>query len=163
MSSSQLLVPQDYSRLDSVDGCARELQALFAHWLGLKGDRRMPSRQDFDPTQVPRLLRHMILVDVFADAPRERRFRVRLLGTEQVDRLGGDWTGFFPHDGVDLAAAERLCAVGEHIVASREPWISTGKVYWVPGKEHTTFETVLLPLSDDNDNVNMIIGLTKFS
>ena len=122
----------------------------------------MPARRDFDPAEVPDLLPHLILIDVFADQPPERRFRVRLHGTAQAYYQGVDWTGAYLHDKTDRESADRLCAVGDQIVATRQPWISTGGLYWMPDKPYHRFETVLLPLSNDDRAVNMVLGLTIF-
>jgi hypothetical protein len=82
--------------------------------------------------------------------PRERRFKVRLHGTEQVRYQGIDWTGAYIHDKTDAASADRLCAVGDHIVATHEPWISTGNLYWLPRKHYRHFQSILLPMSDND-------------
>lgn len=162
MFTTELLVPHSSRRLSSIDECRPELQELHALWSRLRGERRMPSRAEFDPADARSLLRHLMLIDVLADAPTERRFQVRLHGTAQVEYLGNDWTGSFPHERTDQAAADRLCAVGDHIVASRDPWMSTGRIYFSPKRPLSDFETILLPLSDDGDRVSMILGLTVF-
>ncbi|MEZ5666800.1 MAG: hypothetical protein R3F55_05090 [Alphaproteobacteria bacterium] len=79
-----------------------------------------------------------------------------------MDSLGLDWTGAFLHEKTDKASADRLCSIGDTIVATREPWMSTGGVYWSAERPYSSFQSVLLPLSDDDDTVNMIIGLTVF-
>ena len=40
------------------------------------------------------------------------------------------------------------------------PWMSTGGLYWIPEKPFYHFESLLLPLSDDDEIVNMILGMT---
>ncbi|GGF01939.1 hypothetical protein GCM10011611_04290 [Aliidongia dinghuensis] len=154
------IVPGSTKRL-SIGECRPELQELHALWQRLRGNRRMPARRDFDPIQVPKLLPDMFLVDVLAGNPPERRYRVRLQGTAQADYYGADWTGSYIHQMIDQESADRFCAVGDFIVASREPWISTGALYWLPEKPYYRFESVLLPLSDDGISVNMILGLTR--
>jgi hypothetical protein len=139
MLADSLVVPGSATRLLSLDQCRPELRELHDVWLRLRGDRRMPARRDFDPSEMRKLLPHIMLIDVDASMPREKRYRVRLHGTAQV-------------------AAERLCAVGDHIVETREPWISTGGLYWLPTKPFSRFESILLPLSDDDRSVNMILG-----
>lgn len=162
MFTTEMLVPDSSRRLSSIDECRPELRKLHDLWSRLRGERRMPSRAEFDPADARSVLRHLMLIDVFADAPPERRFRVRLHGTAQADYLGTDWTGYFIHERTDRAAADRLCAVGDHVVASRTPWMSTGQVYFTAKRPLSHFESVLLPLSDDDDVVNVILGLTIF-
>lgn len=155
------VVPGSTKRLFSIDACRPELQQIHALWQRLRGSRLMPARRDFDPTQVPKLLPDIFLVDVLAGNPPEQRYRVRLQGTAQVDYSGADWTGSFLHQVVDQAAADRFCAVGDAVVSGREPWMSTGELYWLPNKPFYRFETILLPLSDDGRSVNIILGLTR--
>lgn len=160
MIAEHAIVPGSTRRL-AIDECRPELQELHALWQRLRGDRKMPARRDFDPAQVPRLLPDIFLADVLTGNPVERRYRVRLQGTAQADYYGADWTGSFLHEMIDRASADRFCAVGDYIVSSREPWMSTGKLYWLPEKPFYRFETILLPLSDDGMTVNMILGLTR--
>ncbi|HEY4264698.1 MAG TPA: PAS domain-containing protein [Micropepsaceae bacterium] len=163
MITQGLMIPDSYARLASIAKCRTELQALFRFWEKLRGPRSMPARRDFDPADLRALLPHLILIDVFAQKPPERRFRVRLQGTAQVDYQGSDWTGCYLHEKTEQASADRLCAVGDHIVATHEPWMSTGGLYWTRRKPYSRFESILLPLSDDDATVNMILGLTIFS
>ncbi|SMF23498.1 PAS domain-containing protein [Tistlia consotensis] len=162
MIAASMIVPGSSTRLLSIEDCRPELQELHRLWRELRGERRMPARRDFDPADARRLLPHLMLIDVFPQSPRERRFRVRLHGTAQVDYQGADWTGCYPHQKTDRAPADRLCEVGDQVVASREPWMSTGTLYWLPSKPWSRFETILLPLSDDDETVNMLLGLTVF-
>ena len=154
------IVPGSSRRIASIAECRPELQQLETLWQRLRGDRRMPARRDFDPMAVPKLLPRIYLVDVFPDAPLEQRYRVRLQGTEEVRSIGADWTGLFLHQAAERGAADRLVAVAEQVATAREPWISTGRLYWIPEKPFYHFESLLLPLSDDDDIVNMILGLT---
>ncbi|HEV2675073.1 MAG TPA: PAS domain-containing protein [Aliidongia sp.] len=160
MITEHAIVPGSTRRL-AVEECRPELQQLYFLWQKLRGIRLMPARRDFDPAQVPRLLPDIFLVDVLASNPPERRYRVRLQGTAQVDYYGADWTGSYIHQMIDRGSADRFCAIGDHLVSTRAPWTSTGKLYWLPEKPFYRFETVLLPLSDDGIAVNMVLGLTR--
>lgn len=162
MTGISTVGPDSATRSLPIDECRPELQELHRIWHRLRGARSMPARRDFNPAAARQLLPHLMLIDVLPDASPERRFRVRLYGTAQVDYQGADWTGYFLHEKTDRAAADRLCLVAEHIVASRQPWTSTGGLYWLPEKPYANFQTILLPLSDDDAIVNMIIGLTIF-
>jgi len=145
MLTASKVVPGSYARIDSVEECRPELRQLHDLWQALRGERRMPARRDFDPADARRLLPHIMLIDVVAEAPRERRYRVRLHGTAQAAFQGTDWTGAYLHEKTDRESAERLCDVGDHIVASRAPWMSTGSLYWTESRPYSRFETMLLP------------------
>jgi hypothetical protein len=162
MIAPSMVVPGSDTRLLSIGECRSELQDLHGFWQGLRGGRAMPARRDFDPASLRTLLPHLMLIDVFADMPRERRFRVRLHGTAQVHYQGSDWTGCFLHEKAEKDSADRLCDVGDHIVATHEPWMSTGKLYWTHRRPFSQFQSILLPLSDDGAAVNMILGLSVF-
>lgn len=154
------IVPGSTRRIASIAECRPELRQLHSVWERIRGDRRMPARRDFEPLDVPKLLPRIYLVDVFADHPIEQRYRVRLQGTEEVRNVGADWTGLYLHQAADRAAADRLVAVAEQIATSRAPWISTGRLYWIPEKPFYHFESLLLPLSDDDVIMSMILGIT---
>ncbi|NMM46285.1 PAS domain-containing protein [Rhodospirillaceae bacterium KN72] len=59
------------------------------YWLSLPRDGLIPSRADFDPTDVPRLLPRFILHEV----QDRKRIYIRLCGTALVRRHGADITG----------------------------------------------------------------------
>lgn len=153
-------IPGSYRRIASIAECRPEIQELHAVWMRMRGLRGLPSRRDFDPAEVPRLLSRMFLVDVLPAIAPERRYRVRLEGTELVESHGSDWTGRYLHEVNTLATADRLVAVADRVVAGRIPFASTGALYWLPGKPHYHYETILLPLAEDDGIVNMIMGMT---
>ena len=123
MFAFNMIVPATSTRIASIEECRPELREIHDYWQKLRGGRTMPARGDVDPADAVRLLPHIMLVDVFPDAARERRYRIRLHGTEQVNYLGSDWTGSFMHEKADRAAADRLCAIGDHLAANPEPWM----------------------------------------
>src|SRR6185312_534525 len=80
---------------------SRDMNEIHAYWLAKRGQRRMPSRWDIDPAEIPRLLRNLMLIDVSHDPI---RFRYRLIGSNVVDATGEDRTGRW-FDTVDFIAA----------------------------------------------------------
>src|SRR5579885_3127635 len=50
------------------------LQQVYDYWRGKTGARGLPSRRDIDPTEIPHLLPHLMLVDVLGNG----RYRYRL-------------------------------------------------------------------------------------
>jgi hypothetical protein len=136
-----------------------ELNEIHAYWLAKRGQRRMPARQDIEPTEIPRLLRNVMLIDVFHDPV---RFRYRLIGTNVADATGENRTGKC-FDTMDFFAANPIveeqyataAATGEP-VHSLEPFyrLDTGTRYDV--------ERLLLPLSSDGVTVDMILVYFQF-
>ena len=66
------------------------LRDIFAYWQSQRGTRAMPARADIQPMEIPRLLRHVYLIDVLSD-PRD--YRHRLVGTAIGERYGDERTG----------------------------------------------------------------------
>jgi hypothetical protein len=130
----------------------------FAYWQSKLGGRRMPSRKDLEPTEIPDLLANLVLVDV-SHVPLD--FRYRLIGTAIVQRIAFDYTGrrFMELDHQQLGStvwetATRICEEGLPLV-SDIPYV--GPDQWVRG-----YRDLYLPLSDDGQQVNMIVGIVEF-
>lgn len=68
---------------------AQSIDALIAYWQSKCGDTGIPDRADIDPTEIPRLLQDIIILERTDDA----NLRVRLAGTNVVSCLDYDPTG----------------------------------------------------------------------
>src|SRR5258706_14898225 len=64
------------------------LQSAYDHWCRIAAGRPMPQRRDLDPADIPRLLPHVMLVDVD-----DGRYRYRLIGTANAQEHGMNATG----------------------------------------------------------------------
>ena len=134
------------------------LQRGLDYWDRKRGDRRMPARRDIEPTEIADLLPNIVLVDVERD-PLD--FRYRLIGTAITARLARDYTGSsfssLPHQ----QPGSRVWETAVRIIAEREPVFSdipyVGPDRWVRG-----YGDVYMPLSEDDDRVNMIFGVVQF-
>jgi len=133
-------------------------QRAFAYWQSKLDGRSMPSRKDIEPTEIPELLANIVLVDVSHD-PLD--FRYRLIGTAIVERIAFDYTGkrFVELD--HQQPGSRVWETALRICNEREPIISdipyVGPDQWVRG-----YRDLYLPLSDDGEQVNMIMGVVEF-
>jgi hypothetical protein len=128
---------------------------LYRYWLEKCGDRAMPARQDIDPAEIPALLPYLTLVERVGD-----KFRYRLVGTAIVREVGIDPTGSFAgsyvsHDPTSVAAFQTM---GNCLVSTGRPHLADGQYELKPGFVHN-FLALLLPLSDDGTNVNMVLAL----
>src|SRR5271163_2944830 len=65
------------------------LRAAYDYWRRIAAGKAMPCRRDLDPADIPRLLPHVMLVDVLADG----RYRYRLIGTANAREHGMNATG----------------------------------------------------------------------
>lgn len=141
----------DY-RADPVHG------AVLAYWETKRGARRMPARRDIDPTELPRVLPYLQLIE----AVPPDRFRYRLVGTAIVQIFGHDYTGRFL-DELALGAertnffAGKLQAVRDNArpMFVRTQYVSAKGVHFMANR-------LYVPLSEDDRNVNMVLGSLTF-
>lgn len=136
-----------------------DLRRLHALWEAKRGDRRMPSRADLDPSEFRNLLPHVLLADL---VPPPETYRIRLMGQAIVDFYGLNPTGRAPDLWLDPAAAERFKHLANLIADTKAPAFRAGNVFWIPSKYHKHFESCYLPLSADGVACNMVIGAIKF-
>lgn len=140
--------------------CDSRIAALYQYWLSLRPAADMlPGRQHFDPTDVPRLLPWILLVDVEREP---LRFRYRLVGTENVRVKGYDSTGQYLDERVpDFATTptypQWLAAVEHRQVAYHRGL----PVRHVP-KDYIESERLLLPLARNGQHVDMVLALAVF-
>ena len=138
---------------------SQEMNEIHDYWLAKRGQRRMPSRQDIEPTEIPRLLRNVMLIDVLHDPA---RFRYRLIGTNVVDATGENRTGKC-FDSVDFFAANPIVREQyDAVVATGEPVHSLEPFYRLDTRREYEVERLLLPLSSDGVTVDMILVYFHF-
>jgi len=126
---------------------------LYRYWLSKRGRRAMPARGDIDPTEIPRLLPYIAIVHKI-----EGEFRFRLAGSAIARQFGHELTGEVVGSNVSNPeeSIAALRAVGERVFADAQPVFSTGWHQTRRGALHKV-SVLLLPLSDDGRQVNMII------
>jgi hypothetical protein len=139
--------------------CDPDLVELHQLWEIKRGERLMPSRADFDPSEFRKLLPTIQLYDV---GRAEGIYRVRLVGSALVALAGRDNTGKPPGYGLPEADARAIVEILNLVVRRRAPLFGRGRVHWITGKSHRKYEGSVLPLSDDGTSVNMILCALKF-
>jgi hypothetical protein len=133
--------------------CHPEVRAVVAYWRGKAGSRRMPARSDIDPSELKSYLPRVSLVDVVPD---ERRFVYRLVGTEEAALRGYDPTGRSVGDGYFGPNRELAFMHYQYPVEHRAPFCYRGDFEVSDGSVENE-DVVFLPLSEDDDKVNMIL------
>jgi hypothetical protein len=136
------------------------LEEAYRYWLAKSAGRRMPSRADIDPIEIPRLLPDVMLVERHDDG----RYRYRLIGTENTIAHGLNATGRYLDEvlpGPDYAA--HVLALYDECVRERRP-LYTECLFFAPGRQEPERHTkvLFLPLSPDGDRVNMIFVVQVF-
>lgn len=149
-------------------GDAREIRPLInsaallealTHWEAICRPSGYPARADFDPMAIPRLLSATLLLDVMP----EDRFVYRLAGAEIEKRYNiNSFVGKTPQE--TLGAKSETVLAPYRLVRdqkcifyrnSAEDWLEREPSY-------KSYQVLLLPLSDDGDCVNMILGVFDF-
>ena len=147
-------MPNDLRQLSFPRTCHPHTIAIYEYWLRKCGERRMPTRDDIDPTEMaPKWLPGICLVDVVPD---ERRYVYRLVGTGEVEVRGEDPTGRSVADGFFGFTAEDALDCYSQVVQNRAPLLDASPFTAATGR-YVTEETIFLPLSDDGVTVNKIL------
>lgn len=131
-----------------------ELAALYQFWVEKKSSLgKIPSRADFSPQELTRLLPHIALVDVDHDSSIPE-FTFRLCGTQIAEDSGVDLTGktwsHFPNSSEVIKRAIKL-------TEDMQPYYATNiQAKWAPKNFHH-YSVLALPLSKDGQQVDMIL------
>jgi hypothetical protein len=138
-----------------------ELAVIHEYWQSTRRGRRMPSRADIVPAELTLHLPQILLADVLDEG---KEFRYRLLGTRLTPYFPTRATGKTFTDALapfGAATVKGTIAVYRSIVNERRAALIKG-----PGdyyhQDAKTFEAILMPLSDDDLNVTMILGAFEF-
>ena len=118
----------------------------------------MPSRADVDPGDIKGLLSNVLLIDVARD-PLD--FRYRLIGTTIDEHSAESHTGQWISDIPERAPPGKVWDNLAKVVETRRP--SRLSVPYVgPHHDFLSTEQIVLPLSDDDDRVNMLLCLIDY-
>ena len=129
-----------------------ELDALQDLWTKMCRDRPMPPRSDFSLEVAQRWAANLSIATVTPDG----RFQFRLFGTKLIRVYGRDLTGAFLDE---LTPVDLWSVITLHYRAV----VNTRKPLYAPvsisnGRWYTEVSRLLLPLSDDGDRVNFVMG-----
>jgi hypothetical protein len=135
-----------------------------AYWCRIAAGRAMPRRADLDPLDIPKLLPHVMLVEVHRSDPGPVRYRYRLIGTANAQEQGTNATGRFVDEAI-AGAEYRTQVIGlyDECVAERCPVYSESLFLSQAGgaiERHT--KVGLMPLSDDGSTVNQVFVVQVF-
>ncbi len=141
------------------------LAFLKAYWDRLRGERAMPARGDIRPVDMKAHLGWIVLLDVLPEVlAQPRDFRHRTVGTRLTEHFHTDPTGRTVSEFYGIFGAQirdGMLAVLRRVVAGKTPVLSAGMGGMV-GQPYIRFSMLYLPLSDDGESVNIILGGMKF-
>jgi hypothetical protein len=137
-----------------------KIRELHAYWPSIHPpDRRLPSRQQFNPLAVTSLLPNIWLLDVIREP---LRLRYRLIGTRIVDPQGGERTGQWLHEAPPEFApnAPRFFHYTQVVQSGKPSW-RRGKPFLMSYVERCAeLGRIFLPLAGDGTTVDMILAIT---
>lgn len=132
------------------------IREALRNWVAIHPGTCLPGRQHFDPINVPRLLKNIVLTEVERDP---YRFKVRVLGTVVADIFGRDFTGkymdeVFQEHGASLSHKLRVEAVETGLPCLRPTGPGT-----FTGLNIAPLEGVHLPLAADGVTVDHLLSI----
>ena len=131
-----------------------DLRRLRDYWLEARGSRRMPSRHVIDPMEMPGILPHVVLTDVFHDP---LRFRYRLIGTAITTLTGRDVTGSWLNQELYGDRTDNMLWTFRTCAETGEPVAVRQKAQF-PDREWVGVEVLLLPLGKTDTTVEIILS-----
>ena len=156
------MIKRELASVDMVKAASQPesklIERALDYWDSKRGGRRMPSRRDIDPLEMADLLPNVVLVDVQHE-PLD--FRYRLVGTAIVTRLGHDHTGERFSTLPQQSTGSPIWEAASRIVGEKRPIVShfsyVGANRWI-----SNYRDLSMPLSEDDDRVNMIFRMVQF-
>lgn len=131
-----------------------QLRSLFDYWNRKRGRRPFILRSELEPREIMSLLPLIFILDVQNDP---RRYRIRLMGTEIVQRFGGEYTGRYLDD-LDFGAAKaQVLADYDRVADSVEPHLAFSE-YAQQGRGRIQAERLALPMSTDGRYADRVLG-----
>jgi PAS domain len=133
-------------------------QRLYGYWRSIAPSGALPSRQHFDPVDIPDLLSCLWLLDVQRDP---FRLRYRLAGTTIVEAIGHEVTGQLldeAHPNIEDRAGF-LARYSGVVESGRPSWRKGYPRLWTH-RDFGSVENLLLPFARDGHTVDMLCALT---
>lgn len=144
--------------LSFLSRCTERIRLAYNYWNEKRGQRKMPSRADIDPSEIRGLLPGIILVDVHRNP---FKLTYRLVGTDEVQARGYDPTGGDLTEHVFASIAEEgyktycLAAELKAPVFDEEPADCTNQ--WL-----REVGSLVMPLSSDGETVDMLMAFIDY-
>jgi hypothetical protein len=133
------------------------LREIYGYWDAKRGGRMMPRRSDIDPSEIPKLLPRILIVQALGDG----RFRYRLAGTAIVEAFGVEITGTLVGDIAHGEYRAQLLTIYETAFAARRPLLAYSRYYGVQRIPRSAVR-LLMPLSPDDRVMDQVLSLHVF-
>jgi len=137
-----------------------EQKKVYDYWRSKCRNGRFPSRSDISPTDLVPFLPMISLIETDANIP-DNRFKVRLAGTGFWSHYGEEITGRY----IDQLPIGERCEywdrVLNQVVIGRKPTAGVTRP-GTPNGAHMAQFWIRLPLSENGDDINLILGFDQF-
>lgn len=119
----------------------------------------MPARGDVDPIEIPKLLPYVMLVDVLP----ARRYRYRLIGTDNTEAQGVHATGSYLDEVLPGPGyKQHVLALYDECVHSRRPLYSECLFFSLEDSPARQIKVIFLPLSEDGAQVSQVLVIQVY-
>lgn len=136
-----------------------KLSKALAYWNTKRGARLMPQKADIVPGELKAILPNILLADVVEAGT---RFCYRLVGTGIVNAYGANMTGKYIGELLPNVDDDFTLDLYRTTYRERLPVFSRG-TYITAGKgSRLTVNRLLLPLSEDDEQANVIMAVLTF-
>ncbi|MEK9969565.1 MAG: PAS domain-containing protein [Ferrovibrio sp.] len=132
--------------------------AIHRYWLDQRQGGRLPGRSDIDPLAMRAALGNIALLEVQHDPV---RFRLRLVGTYQVSRLGFDPTGMWLDEMPAPEYRALLISRLQAILERPEPLLVRNRQ--LMDDRWYDYETIWLPMANDGERIDMVMACQIFA
>ena len=133
----------------------KELNDVVNIWRAKTKDKPIASRADFDARTIKPYMRNMSILDVEIQPDGTRRYKYRYMGSAIVE-VFGEQTGRHLDEFIAPDRMARWTAAHDLIVLSGRP-LRYEVSYRSPQINYLASECLMLPLSEDGQNVNMMM------
>lgn len=128
------------------------LSRLLRYWTSKAAAGRLPARGDIDPTEIPEILPHLMIID----PAEEGGFRCRLCGTAVAESYGRELRGKTFDEAFTIEGAARAAAHCRLVFALRRP-VVVHNTYANARGNPLVANRLLLPLADDGVSVTKVL------
>ena len=133
-----------------------EQQSLYDYWRSKCQGGKLPSRFDIDPSEIHVQLPMISLVET-CNLSEKRRFKYRLAGTGFWDLYESEITGKYIDELPIGCRTDYWHRVLSRVVDQKRPSAGVTRP-GTPLRAHLAQFWVRLPLSDDGENISMVLG-----
>jgi hypothetical protein len=134
------------------------LAELYQYWSDRRGQRSLPARTDIDPVDIPHLLPHIALTEIVPSSDgKEPRFHYRVAGTQIEERFGCALTNRFLDEIKEGDYLTYIQSLYRQVMTDLAPVYAESS--FDAGDSNTLLaKRLMLPLSDDQRSVNMVLS-----